>query len=63
MVMPRNLHQLGFQISIPQKKWLEEQAEELGISIQEVLRRMIDEFRGVKLTGITSSNLSEESDS
>jgi hypothetical protein len=50
--MPRNLHQLGLQISIPQKKWLEKQAEELGISIQEVLRRMIDEFRGVKLTGM-----------
>jgi len=61
--MAKGLHQLGLQISIPQKKWLEKQAEELGISIQEVLRRMIDEFRGVKLTGITSSNLSEDSDS
>ncbi|MBD3261867.1 MAG: hypothetical protein GF334_09420 [Candidatus Altiarchaeales archaeon] len=59
--MPRNLHQLGLQISVPQKKWLEEQAEELGISIQEVIRRMIDEFRGVKLTGITGSNLESDS--
>jgi len=47
----RNLVQIALQVSKPQDKWLGENADELGISKQELIRRILDEHRGAVPSG------------
>jgi len=48
---PGNLDRIALQVSKPQNKWLGEQAELLGISKQELIRRILDEHRGAVPSG------------
>ena len=49
--MKRNLLPKNIQFTAPQLEWLEAQAKELGISVAELTRRVIDEYRGMKIVG------------
>lgn len=44
MKMPRQM----VQFTVPQKEWLGEEALRLGVSVAELLRRIIDEYRAGK---------------
>lgn len=39
------------QFTQPQLNWLEARAEELGVTVAELTRRIVDEYRGVRITG------------
>jgi len=39
------------QFTQPQLDWLEDRAKELGVSVAEMVRRIVDEYRGVKTSG------------
>lgn len=43
--MRRNLPQIAIQVTEPQKEWIENESEKLGISKAEFLRRIIDHYR------------------
>lgn len=49
--MKRNLPSKNIQFTAPQLEWLEIQAKELGITVAELVRRVIDEYRGLKIVG------------
>ena len=44
--MRRNLLQVMVQMTKPQKEWLKQESDRLGISMAELVRRIIDDYRG-----------------
>jgi len=46
-----NLDRIALQVSKPQNEWVAEKAKALGISKQELIRRILDEYRGVTPSG------------
>lgn len=44
--MERNLPKIVVQVSKPQKKWLKEESGRLGVSMAELVRRILDDYRG-----------------
>ena len=41
----------AIQFTRPQLDWLDARAAELGITVSELTRRIMDEYRGVRITG------------
>jgi len=52
----RNLLQIALQVSEPQDEWLAEVSHSLGISKQELIRRILDEHRGATPSGWKTEN-------
>lgn len=48
--MKRNLPRKTIQFTEPQLKWLEEKSVEMGITVAELLRRIIDDYRGASIS-------------
>jgi hypothetical protein len=50
MAQDRNLIQRRIQMTKPQSDWLIEKATSLGISVPELVRRILDDYRGESLS-------------
>lgn len=53
--MKRNLPQKTIQFTEPQLKWLEDKSAEIGITVAELLRRIVDDYRGVSIAQCKST--------
>ena len=42
------MERIGLSLTAPQRHWLEQEAERLGLTVGELLRRIIDQVRGGK---------------